>query len=130
MARHYLEHFYPKIAKVTDFTTKHQAMSTLEQLLEMGRKEGIEKGLDRGVLKQRVFHLLKTAIKFPQLSEVELADFTELSLETVLTFRDKVNSGDTDELLSYIRVELLGSIPLRGVDEANLSKMVEQLMQQ
>ena len=57
----------------TEFKTKPNVMSTLEQLLEMGRKEGLEKGLekglDKGIYKNRVFNLLKTAIRFPKLSK-------------------------------------------------------------
>jgi hypothetical protein len=36
-----------KQLKATEFTTKPNAMSTLEQLLEMGRKEGMEKYVHR-----------------------------------------------------------------------------------
>jgi len=70
----------------TEFATKPNVMSTLEQLLEMGREEGLEKGreeglekgLEKGLYKKSIFSLLKTAVRFPDWPAGELADFTEL----------------------------------------------------
>ncbi|NBC08994.1 MAG: cytosolic protein, partial [Bacteroidetes bacterium] len=82
-------------------------MSTLEQLLEMGREEGMEKGreegLDKGVYKNRVFNLLKTALRFPDWPAKELADFTELPQETVQELLDIAAEGDSGKLLAHVR---------------------------
>ena len=112
----------------TEFTTKPNVMSTLEQLLEMGREEGLEKGLDKGVYKNRVFNLLKTALRFPELSVGELADFTELPKETVQKFLDTASEGDKDKLLEYVQEELLADIPLSPDEAEKLQGLVEQFV--
>ncbi|NBC06307.1 MAG: hypothetical protein GVY26_03840 [Bacteroidetes bacterium] len=112
----------------TEFTTKPNVMSTLEQLLEMGREEGLEKGLDKGVYKNRVFNLLKTALRFPELSVGELADFTELSQETVQELLDIAAEGDKGKLLGHVQEALLVGIPLSAEEAEKLQGLVEQFM--
>jgi len=102
-------------------------MSTLEQLLEMGREEGMEKGLDKGVYKKSIFNLLKTALRFPELSVGELADFTELPQETVQELLDIAAEGDRGKLLAHVREGLLAGIPLSADEEEKLQGLAQQL---
>ncbi|NBC07061.1 MAG: hypothetical protein GVY26_07695 [Bacteroidetes bacterium] len=111
----------------TEFTTKPNVMSTLEQLLEMGREEGLEKGLDKGVYKNRVFNLLKTAVHFPDWSAAKLADFTELPEGTVQELLDIAAEGDSDKLLAHVREGLLADIPLSADEESKLRTLTAQL---
>lgn len=114
----------------TEFTTKPNVMSTLEQLLEMGRKEGLEKGLekglDKGIYKNRVFNLLKTAIRFPKLSKEELSNFTELNLQVVATFLSVKSRKDADALKKHILEDLLADVPVSKAEEEKLTKLIEQ----
>ena len=103
-------------------------MSTLEQILTRGRKEGIEKGLEKGIQKERIFHLLKTALKFPEMTAVDLADFTELPKETVQEFLDITAEGNEAKLLEYVQEELLADIPLSPEEAEKLQGLVEQLV--
>ena len=112
----------------TEFATKPNVMSTLEQLLEMGREEGLKKGLDKGVYKKSIFNLLKTALRFPELSVGELADFTELPKETVQKFLDTASEGDKDKLLEYVQEELLADIPLSPDEAEKLQGLAEQFV--
>jgi predicted transposase/invertase (TIGR01784 family) len=115
----------------TEFTTKPNVMSTLEQLLEMGREEGreegLEKGLDKGMHKKSIFNLLKTAVHFPDWPAAKLADFTELSMEVVTTFLSVKSQGDSAALSRYVRQDLLANIPLSAEDEEKLDRLVVQL---
>jgi len=104
----------------TEFTTKPNVMSTLEQLLEMGRKEGLHKN--------SIFNLLKTAIRFPDWPASELSDFTELDLETVQTFLSVQSQGDAAALRNYVLQDLLADIPLKVEDEERLDGLIEQLV--
>jgi predicted transposase/invertase (TIGR01784 family) len=117
--------------KNTEFTTKPNVMSTLEQLLEMGREEGLEKGLEKGlnkgVYKKSIFNLLKTAVRFPDWPATELSDFTELSMETVTTFLSIKSQGDAAALRNYVLQDLLADIPLSKEDEQKLDRLIGQL---
>jgi len=120
----------------TEFATKPNVMSTLEQLLEMGREEGLEKGreeglekgLEKGLYKKSIFSLLKTAVRFPDWPAGELADFTELPQETVQEFLDITAEGDRDKLLKHVQEELLADIPLSMEEEMKLQGLTEQLV--
>jgi hypothetical protein len=103
-------------------------MSTLEQILERGRKEGLEKGMDRGVYKNSIFNLLKTAVHFPDWPAAKLADFTELSIEVVTTFLSVKSEGDAASLNKYVREDLLTDIPLSGEEEGKLHGLIGQLV--
>ena len=111
----------------TEFTIKPNVMSTLEQLLEMGREEGLEKGLDKGVYKTRIFNLLKTAVHFPDWSAAKLADFNELPQETVQKLLDIATEADRDKLLEHVQEALLADIPLSADEESKLSRLAQQL---
>ena len=117
--------------KNTKLTVKPEVMSTLEQILERGRKEGREEGreegLDRGMYKKSIFNLLKTALRFPDLSVEELSDFTELELPTVKAFLEVVAQKDKATLQRYVQEELLADIPLRPEEETKLSTLAGQL---
>ncbi|WP_425422310.1 Rpn family recombination-promoting nuclease/putative transposase [Phaeodactylibacter xiamenensis] len=103
----------------TEFTTKPNVMSTLEQLLEMGRKEGLHKN--------SVFNLLKATVRFQDWSASELSDFTELDLETVQTFLSVQSQGDAASLRKYVLQDLLADIPLNAEDEQKLDRLIGQL---
>ena len=103
----------------TEFTTKPNVMSTLEQLLEMGRKEGLHKN--------SVFNLLKATVRFQDWSASELSDFTELDLETVQTFLSVQSQGDAASLRKYVLQDLLAYIPLNAEDEQKLDRLIGQL---
>ena len=126
----------PETIKNTELTVKPEVMSTLEQILERGRKEGLEKGLekglnkglDKGMYKNRIFNLLKTALRFPDWPAAELADFTELELPTVKAFLEVVAHKDQAKLQRYVREELLADIPLRPEEETKLSTLAGQLV--
>jgi hypothetical protein len=107
-----------------EFGTKSKVMSTLEQLLEMGRKEGQEVGK----LKARVFNLLKTATRFPQMNVVDLADFTELEVEKVIGLFDLLTAADQQELLHYIQAEFLPEIKLSTEESEKLDQLVAGLL--
>ena len=107
----------------TEFKTKPNVMSTLEQLLEMGREEGLEKG----IYKKSIFNLLKTAVHFPDWPAAKLSDFTELSVEVVTTFLSVKSQGDSAVLSRYVRQDLLANIPLSAEDEEKLDRLVVQL---
>ncbi|WP_350178018.1 Rpn family recombination-promoting nuclease/putative transposase [Phaeodactylibacter sp.] len=109
--------------KDTTFTIKPEVMSTLEQILERGRKEG----MDKGMYKKSIFNLLKTAIRFPDWAAAELSDFTELELPTVKAFLEVVAQKDKAMLQRYIQEELLADIPLSPKEETKLSTLAEQL---
>jgi len=111
------------------FTTKPNVMSTLEQLLEMGREEGMEKGLDKGVYKKSIFNLLKTALRFPDWPAEELADFTELPQETVQELLDIIAEGDSEKLLEHVQAVLLADIPLTAEEKEKLARLMEELIQ-
>jgi len=121
------EEFLKQIQDTT-FTIKPEVMSTLEQILERGRKEGLEKGMDRGVYKNSIFNLLKTAVHFPDWPAEKLADFTELSMEVVTTFLSVQSEGDAAALNKYVREDLLTDIPLSGEEEEKLQGLIGQLV--
>lgn len=98
-------------------------MSTLEQILERGRREG----LDKGVFKTRVFNLLKTALLFPNWTASKLSDFTEIELGTVRTFLEVLAQGDAAALHKYVSEDLLSDIPLSKEDEEKLNRLIGQL---
>ncbi|NBC06358.1 MAG: hypothetical protein GVY26_04100 [Bacteroidetes bacterium] len=101
-----------------EFTTKPEVMSTLEMLKEEGRQEGRQE--------ERIIHLLKTAVKFPQLDDNELADFTGLPLDNVQGFRRQLRIGNPASLMRFIEEELLaGMLP-----EAENRRIMEELAEQ
>lgn len=108
----------------TAFSIKPEVMSTLEQILERGRKEG----LDKGMYKNRIFNLLKTAIRFPKLSREELSDFTELDLQVVTTFLSVKSQQDAAALKKHILEDLLTDIPVSTAEEEKLTKLIDQLL--
>ena len=122
------EEEFKDIIENTDLEIIPDVMSTLEQILTRGRKEGIEKGLEKGIQKERIFHLLKTALKFPEMTAVDLADFTELPKETVQEFLDITAEGNEAKLLEYVQEELLADIPLSPEEAEKLQGLVEQLV--
>ena len=103
----------------TEFTTKPNVMSTLEKLLEMGRKEGLHKN--------SIFNLLKAAVRFPDWPASELSDFTELDLKTVQAFLSLQSQGDAAALRKYVLQDLLADIPLNTEDEEKLDRLIGEL---
>jgi len=116
------EQFLEQI-KDTSFTIKPEVMSTLEQILERGRKEGREEGL----YKKSIFSLLKMAVRFPELPVAELSDLTDLELNTVARFLEVAAQGEHELLLKHTRDELLANIPLTAAEEEKLIKLTEEL---
>jgi predicted transposase/invertase (TIGR01784 family) len=112
----------------TEFTTKPNVMSTLEQLLEMGREEGLERGREEGIYKNSILNLLKTAVHFPDWPAKKLADFTELSMEVVAAFLSVKSEGDAAALNKYVREDLLTDIPLSGEEKDKLHGLIGQLV--
>lgn len=98
------------------FTTKPEAMSTLEMLKEEGRQEGHQW--------ERVLHLLKTAAKFPQMEAPELAEFTNLPLIAVQAFQQQLSSGNPEEVLHYLEEELLGHMTLEAEERRILKQLI------
>ncbi len=107
-----------------EFGTKSKVMSTLEQLLEEGRQQGQEVGK----LKARVFNLLKTATRFPQMSALDLADFTELEAEKVIGLFDQLAAPGQPELLGYIQEQFLPEIKLSTEESTKLDQLVADLL--
>jgi len=122
------EQEFKAIIENTDLEIIPDVMSTLEQILTRGRKEGMKKGMEKGKQKERIFHLLKTALKFPEMAAVDLADFTGLPQETVQYFIDITAKGDKDKLLKYVQEELLADIPLNAEEMEKLQELVEKLL--
>jgi predicted transposase/invertase (TIGR01784 family) len=118
------EEEFKAIIENTDLDIIPDVMSTLEQILIRGRKEGMEKGKQ----KERIFHLLKTALKFPEMAAVDLVDFTGLPQETVQDFIDIAAKGDKDKLLKYLQEALLADIPLSTEESEKLQELVEKLL--
>jgi hypothetical protein len=111
-----------------EFGTKSKVMSTLEQLLEKGRKEGRQQGQEVGKLKARVFNLLKTATRFTQMSAVDLADITELEAEKVIGLFDQLAAPGQPELLGYIQEQFLPEIKLSTEESTKLDQLVADLL--
>jgi hypothetical protein len=103
-----------------EFGTKSKVMSTLEQLLEKGQQVG--------KLKARVFNLLKTATRFPQMSAVDLADITELEVEKVIGLFDQLAAPGQPELLGYIQAQFLPEIKLSTEESTKLNQLVADLL--
>jgi hypothetical protein len=107
-------------------------MSTLEQFIEMGRKQGRaqsqEEWLDKGEHKKSVFHLLKILVKFPQLTDEELSDLTEQPLKTVQLIQQKISNKDVAALSDYLQEELLAGIPLKDDEVEQLKNLSEELV--
>ncbi len=116
------ETFLEKL-KNTALSVKPEVMSTLEQILERGRREG----LDKGVFKNRVFNLLKTVLLFPNWTAIKLSDFTEIEPGTVRTFLEVLAQGDAAALHKYVSEDLLSDIPLSKEDEEKLNRLIGQL---
>lgn len=108
--------------------TKSKVMSTLEQLLEKGRKEGRQQGQEVGKQKARVFNLLKTSTRFPQMSAVDLADITELEAEKVIGLFDQLAAPGQPELLGYIQAQFLPEIKLSTEESTKLNQLVADLL--
>lgn len=102
------------------FTTKPEAMSTLEMLKEEGRQEGRQW--------ERVLHLLKTAAKFPQMEAPELAEFTSLPLTAVQAFQQQLSLGNTEEVVHYLEEELLGHMALEAEEQRTLKQLVAAIL--
>jgi flagellar biosynthesis/type III secretory pathway protein FliH len=111
-----------------EFGTKSKVMSTLEQLLEKGRKEGRQQGQEVGKQKARVFNLLKTSTRFPQMSAVDLADITELEAEKVIGLFDQLSAPGQPELLGYIQAQFLPEIKLSTEESTKLNQLVVDLL--
>ena len=109
-----------------EFTTKPEAMSTLEMLKEQGRQEGRKE--ERQI--NQATYLLRTAAKFPQLQDTELADFTGLPLAAVQAFQEQLKASSPASLMQYIEEELLAGIPLRAEDRRIIEELAEQLFSQ
>jgi hypothetical protein len=84
--------------------------------------------MEKGKQKERIFHLLKTALKFPEMAAVDLADFTGLPQETVQKMLYITVEGDKDKLLKYVQEELLADIPLNAEEMEKLQELVEKLL--
>jgi predicted transposase/invertase (TIGR01784 family) len=117
------EEAFLEALKNKELTVKPEVMSTLEQILERGRKEGREEGL----YKKSIFNLLKTALRFPALSMEELSDFTEIESGTVRSFLQLQSQGDAEALQKYVREGLLADIPLSAEEEEKLVSLAEEL---
>jgi len=110
----------------TSFTVKPEVMSTLEQILERGRKEGREEG----IYKKSIFSLLKMAVRFPDLPTAELSDLTDLELNTVNHFLEVAAHGEKELLLKHIQEELLADIPLTAEEQKKLTELTEELAEE
>jgi len=119
------EEEFKDIIENTDLEIIPDVMSTLEQILTRGRKEGMGKGM----YKKSIFNLLKTAARFPDWPAEELADFAELPQETVQELLDVTAEGDSEKLLEYVREGLLADIPLSAEEVEKLRELAEQLVQ-
>lgn len=102
------------------FTTKPEAMSTLEMLKEEGRQEGRQW--------ERVLHLLKTAAKFPQMEAPELAEFTDLPLTAIQGFQQQLSSGNPEAVMQYLEKELLGHMTLEAEERHTLKQAVAAVL--
>ena len=109
-----------------EFTTKPDAMSTLEMLKEEGRQEGRQE--ERRI--NQAVYLLRTAAKFPQLKGAELAELTGLPLETVQAFQEQLKSGSPATLMQYIEEELLAGIPLEAEGQQTMEGLAKRLFSQ
>lgn len=106
------------------FTTKPEAMSTLEMLKEEGRQEGRQEGRRW----ERVLHLLKTAAKFPQMEAPELAEFTDLPLTAIQGFQQQLSSGNPEAVMQYLEKELLGHMTLEAEERHTLKQAVAAVL--
>ena len=134
------EEEFRAIIENTDLEIIPDVMSTLEQILTRGRKEGMEKGLEKGLekgmemglekgkQKERAFHFLKTALKFPEMTAVDLADFTGLPQGAVQEVLDIIANSGQSKLLGYVQEELLADIPLSAEEEEKLQELAEKLL--
>ena len=121
------EEEFKDIIENTDLEIIPDVMSTLEQILTRGRKEGLEKGLGKGMYKKSIFNLLKLTVRFPDLPDVELSDLAELKQEIVEGILEVAARGDNDTLLKYLKEELLADVPLSAEEEKKLARLTEEL---
>jgi len=111
--------FYEAIQN-TELTIKPEVMSTLEQILERGRKEGRNEGLDKGMYKKSIFNLLKTVLRFPEWPATELAEFTDLEIDTIHLFLHVRSQGDVAALRKCVLQKLLADIPVSSDEKQQL----------
>jgi len=109
-----------------EFTTKPEAMSTLEMLKEEGRQEGRQE--ERRI--NQAVYLLRTAAKLPQLEDAELAELTGLAVETIQAFQEQLKSGSPATLMQYIEEELLAGISLEAEERRIMEELAGQLFSQ
>jgi len=117
------EEEFKDIIENTDLEIIPDVMSTLEQILTRGRKEGMGKGM----YKKSIFNLLRLTVRFPDLPAVELSDLAELKQEIVEGILEVAARGDNDTLLKYLKEELLADVPLSAEEEKKLARLTEEL---
>ncbi|MEQ8702908.1 MAG: Rpn family recombination-promoting nuclease/putative transposase [Phaeodactylibacter sp.] len=105
-----------------EFTTKPDAMSTLEQFLELGREEGVRK--------ERVLTFLQLQLKLPTLSVSDLSELSKLPQETVTAFKNNIQKADVEALWDFLKVQMLDEVQLKKEEKEKVMLMLEQLLEQ
>lgn len=103
-----------------EFTTKPNAMSTLEML----RSESMEKG----AIKEKVFSLLRLANKLPDPSPEEIAEITQLPITQIEYFYSLLAERDQTALNKFIYQELLSEVPIKDTDKQVIQSLVDELL--
>jgi len=116
--------------KDIEFTTKPDAMSTLEMLKEEGRQEGRKEGESKGQQKERVTQLLKLIINLSGLSASKLADITGLNIESIEKLLSTRQAKDQSAMEQLIRQQLLKDINLEEKEWEKYRSLIEQLIDQ
>lgn len=105
-----------------EFTTKPDAMSTLEQFLELGREEGVRK--------ERVLTFLQLQLKLPTLGISDLSELSKLPQETVMAFKKSIQKADVEALWDFLSVQMLEGVVLKKEEKEKVIFLLEQLLEQ
>jgi len=106
--------------KDIEFTTKPEAMSTLEMLKEEGRQEGR--------LVERVIQLLKLQIRFRDMPASEMASLTNLPQSSIESFQSACQSGKEEEIKQVLQKALLEDIELSDENRESFQSLIAEIV--
>jgi hypothetical protein len=78
--------------------------------------------------KKGIFNLLKTILRFPEWPATELAEFTDLEIDTIHLFLYVRSQGDVAALRKCVLQDLLADIPVSSDEKQQLHDLIQQLL--
>ena len=109
-----------------EFTTKPEAMSTLEMLKEEGRQEGSARRAPRGA----DYPPIEDSRQVPAAARHRISRFYRAAAGCRASLPRAAESGTPASLMQYIEEELLAGIPLQAEDRRTMEELAEQLFSQ